>query len=154
MARAAAPSRAPPGKRARGGGNWFSGLACGALLAFATGVAVLLGVLLAPCAAAAVVEATPGRPITRAMLLCGAAFVLAPVWHLVLAGDTMPATLDLLADPLVLGPAWLAGLTGWALCELLPVALRITSDLRATARITALAAEETALRAEWDIDPA
>jgi hypothetical protein len=149
-----ARAKAAPRKRtrAKGGSHWFSGMACGALLAFATGVAVLLGVLLAPCAAAAVLESTPGRPVTRAMLLCGAAFVLAPVWHLVLAGDTMPATLDLLADPLVLGPAWLAGLTGWALCELLPVALRITSDLRATARISALAAEEAALRAEWDLD--
>jgi hypothetical protein len=146
MARQVAAPRAH-----RGSSNWLSGLACGALLTFATGIALLAGVLLAPAILAAVAESTPGRPVTRAMGLCGAALVLRPVWHLVLAGGTVAAALDVLADPLVIGAAWLAGLCGWALCELVPVAMRIISDLRTSARIGALVAEEAALRAEWDL---
>jgi hypothetical protein len=126
-------------------------LACGAVLAFATSVALLAGILLAPAAVAAVVESTPGRPVARAMALCGGAFVLAPVWRLVLEGRSMTAALDILADPVTTGGAWLAGLAGWVLCEMLPVALRIASDMRHAALIGALEAEETALRAEWDL---
>jgi hypothetical protein len=153
MARAVAKGKGGAGaaRRGRGGSNWLSGLACGAVLAFATSVALLVGILLAPAAMAAVAEGTPGRPVTRAMALCGTAFVLDPVWRLLLAGHTMSAALDILADPLTTGGAWLAGLVGWALCEMLPVGLRIASDMRNAARISALAAEEAALRAEWDL---
>jgi hypothetical protein len=146
-----ARSAAPRGTKARGNSNWLSGLACGALLAFATAISLLCGALLAPAIAAAVAEATPGRPVTRAMALCGAGLVLRPIWQLILAGNTMAAALDILADPITIGAAWLAGLCGWALCEILPVALRIVSDLQTTARTTALASEEAALRAEWDL---
>jgi len=80
------------------------------------------------------------------------AFTLAPLWHLIEGGGGVAAALDVLADPAVTAPAWLAGASGWALCELLPVLLRGLASMNAQARLAALEAEEKALRAAWDLD--
>jgi hypothetical protein len=138
---------------ARGGSHlWLQGLVCGAVLAFATPVAVLVGVMLMPALAASLLDARPGRPVARAVGLAGAAFTVAPLWHLIQGGGGVPAALDVLADPAVLAPAWLAGACGWALCELLPVLLRGVASLNAHARLAALDAEEKALREAWDLE--
>ena len=136
-----------------GGGSllWLQGLICGAVLTFATPVALLAGVLLAPAVVAAVMDSAPTRAMTRAVFFASLAFTLGPLWHLIFAGRTMQEAVELISDPAVLGPAWLAGACGWALCEVLPVVLRSFAELRATARIAALKAEAAALREDWDL---
>jgi hypothetical protein len=140
-------------RASRGGGSllWLQGLVCGAVLTFATPVAVLLGVLLAPSVVAAVMDSAPNRAMTRAVFLSGLAFTLGPLWHLFVEGRGMQTAVDLIGDPYVLGPAWLAGACGWALCEVLPVVLRSFAELRTTTRIAALKAEAAALRQDWDL---
>jgi hypothetical protein len=140
------------GARPKGSHAWLQGLACGALLAFAPSFALLLAVLLAPAIAASLLDRRPHHPVARAVALASGAFTLGPVWRLATGGHSLGAALDLLADPLVIGLAWLAGACGWALCVLLPVVLRAASDVRAAARIAALQAEAEALRAAWDLD--
>jgi hypothetical protein len=149
MARKAA--RAGP----RQGGSllWLQGLVCGALLAFATPVALLVCVLMAPGAAASVFDTAPQRAMTRAVCLGCLAFTLGPVWRLLLVGRGMTEAVDMLLDPAIVGPAWLAGACGWALCELLPVVLRSLADARAASRIAALQNEEAELKEQWDIKP-
>jgi len=149
MARKAA--RAGP----RQGGSllWLQGLVCGALLAFATPVALLVCVLMAPGAAASVFDTAPQRAMTRAVCLGCLAFTLGPVWRLILLGRGMTEAVDMLLDPAIVGPAWLAGACGWALCELLPVVLRSFADVRAASRIAALQKEEAELKEQWDIKP-
>jgi hypothetical protein len=139
----------------RGGGSlvWLQGLVCGALLTFATPIALLLGVLLAPTVAAAVMDTASNRAMTRAVFLSGLAFTLGPLWKLILAGRGMDSAVELIGDPAVLGAAWLAGACGWALCEVLPVVLRSFAELRAMAKITALQSEASALRDAWDLEP-
>lgn len=144
----AAPAGAKPHGRST---IWLEGLACGAVMAFAPAAAVLAFVLLAPAVAAALLDSRAGRPVARAVALSGLALSLAPLWHLILDGRTLEAALALLADPTVVGPAWLAGASGWALCELLPVLLRVAADMRATARTAALRAEAGALTQDWDL---
>jgi hypothetical protein len=145
-------ARAGAGRATRGGHAWLQGLGCGALIAFAPGFALLLTVLLAPACSGLLLDRRPGRPIARAVLLAGAAFTLAPAWHLFQSGENIAAATDLLLEPTVLTPAWLAGACGWALCETLPVLLRVAADVRATARIAALQAEARALREAWDLE--
>jgi hypothetical protein len=130
---------------------WVQGLICGAMLAFATGAALLLGILLAPAGVALLADTQPGRPVARAVALGCSAFALGPVWRLWSAGGTMQAALDALATPSALIGPWLAGACGWALCELLPVLVKVALDARAAARIAALRAEEARFRAEWDL---
>jgi hypothetical protein len=145
-------ARADAGRAPRGGNAWLQGLACGALLAFAPSFALLLTVLLAPACVGVLLDRRPGRPIARAVLLAGAAFSLAPAWRLFEGGRNVAAATDLLLDPAILAPAWVAGACGWALCETLPVLLRVAADVRATSRIAALQAEARALREAWDLE--
>ena len=152
MARDNAASRRKAGATKGGSFSWLQGLVCGAVLAFATPVALLAGVLLAPCIVAAVLDSRPGRPVARTVALAGLSLTLAPLWHLVMNGRTMDEAVALVIDPAVTGPAWLAAACGWALCEILPVLLRVAADLRAAARLSMLQAEEKALRETWDFE--
>jgi hypothetical protein len=52
----------------------------------------------------------------------------------------------------VLGLAWGAGATAWALCQILAVLLRVVWDVREAARARAIEAELKASAAEWDLD--
>ncbi len=151
MASKNAASRGNKASPKGGSFSWLQGLVCGAVLAFATPVALLVGVLLAPCAVAAVLDSRPGRPVARTVALAGASLTVGPLWHLITADRSMAAAVDLLADPAITGAAWLAGAFGWAMCEILPVLLRVASDIRAASRLAALQAEETALRETWDL---
>jgi hypothetical protein len=144
---------AAKGEAAKGGSlNWLMGMICGAAMAFATPAAVLTGVLLAPAILVAVFDTLPRRPVARVVFLAGAGFTLGPVWHLYTAGPTLALALDMLADPGVLCPAWLAGACGWAVCEFLPIALRQVADRQAAVRIAALMEEAEALRGAWDFE--
>jgi hypothetical protein len=150
MARKSTPARPRPG----GSFLWLQGLVCGAVLTFATPVALLLCILMAPGLAAAIFDSAPQRAMTRAVCLGCLAFTLGPVWRLILDGSGMTKAVDLALDPAIIGPAWLAGACGWALCEVLPVFLRIMADMRAAARVAALQKEEAELRELWDIKQA
>jgi hypothetical protein len=144
-------ARAAAAGRPRGNHAWLQGLACGALVTFAPSFALLFGALLAPTVMAVLLDRRPGRPVARAVFFAGLAMSLAPAWRLFQTGPTIAAALDLLAEPVVIAPAWLAGACGWALCELLPVLLRIASDANTGARVAALKAEAKALGEAWDI---
>ncbi len=143
--KAAAPMR---------GGSWLwvQGLLCGALLAFATGSAVLLGMLLAPAGLAFLMDGSPGKRMARSVLFAGLAFAIGPVCGLWGEGGTVEAALGRLGQPSVLLPAWLAAACGWALCELLPAVLVAGGRWTTSLREAALRAELAALREEWDLE--
>jgi hypothetical protein len=142
-----------PARRGNGSLNWLLGVACGAILAFATPTALLGGVLLAPAILTAVFDTQAGRPLTRVVFVAAAGFTFGPIWHLNAAEPTLAAALDMLSEPSVLCPAWLAGGSGWAVCEFLPLLLRLVGERQAAARIAALEAEAQGLREAWDLTP-
>ncbi len=139
----------------KGGGGSLTllvGVVFGAVLTFATPTALLGGVLLAPAILVAVMDGTPRRAMARVVFVAGAGFSFAPIWHLNSAGGTMAVALDMLANPSILCPAWLAGACGWAVCECLPLVLRSAANRAAEAKIESLDAEAKKLREEWDLD--
>jgi hypothetical protein len=132
--------------------TWLMGMACGAILAFATPTALLAGVLMAPAILVSLLDAYPGRATTRAVFVATAGPAFGPIWHLNAGGATLALTVDMLCEPTVLCPAWLAGGCAWAVCECLPILLRGAADRLATARAAALLEEAKTLRAAWDLD--
>jgi hypothetical protein len=131
---------------------WLQGLCCGAALAFATAAAFTAVVLLMPVIAVFCVEPPGKRPVTRAVFLNGLMFSLEPVAHVVSAGGTMAAALNELSDPAAIALAWLAGATGWALCEVLPMLIAFIGEFQAKRGGEAMQAEIDALKAEWGIE--
>jgi hypothetical protein len=160
MARAA-PAKAQSSRQSdgksdgrKGGGSlpWLLGVACGAAMAFATPSALLGGVLLAPAWLTAVFDAESKRPVTRVVFVSAAGFTFGPLWHLNMGGASTAQALDMLTDPAVLCPAWLAGACGWAVCEVLPLLLRLAAERHAAARMAALLEEARQIRETWDLD--
>lgn len=139
---------------ARGGGSlvWVQGLACGALVALAPAVAVLLGVLLLPGLAALWLDHRPGRPLARSILLCGAAACITPVRDLWSAGQSVDASLSLLSDIGSIGTAWSAAAAGWLLAELLPVVVRVGLEASSLARMAQLRSARAKVVEEWGDD--
>ena len=132
--------------------TWLMGMACGAVLAFATPTAILAGVLLAPAILVAVFDGAPGRGTTRVVFVAVAGLAFGPVWHLNASGPTIGSALEMLFEPSVLCPAWLAGACSWAVCEFLPLILLAAANRAATARIASLLEEAKALKAAWDLE--
>ncbi len=148
-----AAAKASGGKRARGGSKtWLLGVACGAAVTFATPSAIVAGVLLAPALISALFDAQPNKAVTRVVFVSGAGLTFGPLWHLNAGTPTIALALDLLADPAVLCPAWLAAACGWAMCESLPVLLQSAANRRTVVRVAALRAEAAALREAWDLE--
>jgi hypothetical protein len=114
--------------------------------------AVLAGVLLAPAMLVAVFDKQPQRPVMRVVLIAGIGLTIGPLWHLNALSPTVPLALDMLCDPAVLCPAWLAGALGWAVCEFLPLLLQAAADKRAAMRMSALLEEAKALKSSWDLE--
>ncbi len=141
--------------QAKGGGRgsmtWLLGVVCGVIVCFATPSALLAGVLLAPAMLAAVFDNQPNRPVTRVVLVSGMGMTFLPLWHLNAAQPTLAMALDMLGDPGVLCPAWLAAACGWAVCEALPIVLQGAANRRAAAAIAALQEEASRLGAQWDL---
>jgi len=132
--------------------TWLLGVICGVAVCFATPSALLVGVLLAPAALAAVFDSQRGRPMARVVLVSGTGMTFLPLWHLNAAHPSLGLALDMLGDPAVLCPAWLAAACGWAVGEALPILLQGAANRRAVASIAALHAEATRLAAEWDLE--
>ena len=149
-------ARASGAQASHGGGrgsfHWLMGMACGAVLAFATPTAILGGVLMAPAILAAVFDTQKKRPMARVVFISCAGFTFGPVWHLNAMGGVTAQALDMLYDPSVLCPAWLAGACGWGACELLPFVLRLAAERAAVSQIAALQAEANAIREAWDLE--
>ena len=147
IAKAAAPENG-----SRGSTMWIQGLACGACLAFAAPTVLLVSVLLAPALICFLVYSGAERGILRAVAMSCAAASLSPVWHLWLSGDHLEQAVSSMSEPFVLLLAWGAGASAWALCQVIPVILSGSWDMRSAARIRTLEAELKALHEEWVID--
>ncbi len=131
---------------------WLQGLACGAVVALATGSALLLGVLLGPGLLALVLDREPGRPVARSVLLCGLAACVQPLYALWSNGQGVATAVALLGDLQVVGTAWSAAAAGWLLAELAPLASRLVLEVLAQSRAASLRAEREALEKAWGFD--
>lgn len=132
---------------------WLQGLACGAAVAVAPAASCLLAALLAPAIAALLFDRAPGRPIARAILLCGSAPCVWPMLSFWEMGDhAMSAGFALLSDPRVLGMAWSAGGAGWLLSLVLPLGVRGILEAASLTRTALLRAERERLVREWGLD--
>ncbi len=134
--------------------TWLQGLLCGALVAMAPALAVLLTVLLAPSLLALALERASGRPVLRSVALCNASGCVAPVRALWAGGHGLAAATALLGDPRLLATAWVAGAAGWLLAELCPFGLRLVLDAAAAAQAARLRARRGRLAAEWSLESA
>ena len=128
---------------------WLQGLLCGALVAVATPLAMMLAVLLAPVAAAAMVDRQPGRPSVRAVLLCGISACVQPLRRLWVGEHTIAASLAIVGDPRVIALAWAAAAGGWMLAELAPLGLSLALEAGNRARAVRLRARRERLLEEW-----
>jgi hypothetical protein len=161
----AAGSRSAGGARGAGIGSplgrpeerrsyaWVQGLLCGVAATLVPGPALLAGLLLAPGLVSLLLDQAPGKPMARAVLLCGlaaAAPPLAALWH---SGAGVGAAIALAGEPAVLGTAWLAGAGGWLLNEFAPLLLRLGMDGLAAAQAGRLKAERARLAEAWDLGP-
>ena len=130
---------------------WLQGLTCGAVVTLTPGVALLLGVLLAPGVIALLLDREPGRPMARAVLLLGLATCVMPVETWWSNGQTIRATIGVLSGIQVIGTAWSAAAAGWLLAELAPLVSRLVLDAMARSRIATLQAERAALVEAWGV---
>ena len=133
---------------------WLQGLLCGVAATLVPGPTLLAGLLLAPGLLALLLDQSHGKPMARAVLLCGLAATIPPLaalWH---QGATVGAAFTLLGDPSVLGAAWACGAGGWLMNELAPLLLRMVMDAAAAARTARLKAERARISEEWDLAPA
>ena len=164
-AKAKAPKPGKPGKAATsavaGGAAeeraprslaWAQGLLCGALVALAPGLAVLLAVLAAPSLLALALERTAGRPVLRGVALCNATACVGPVRALWADGHGMGMATALLGNPRLLAIAWGTGAAGWLLAEICPLGLRLVLEGQAAARAARLRARRAELAAAWEME--
>src|ERR1700722_18221122 len=103
--------RTGPGAQAQAGTRsaiWLSGLACGALVAIAPGIATVAAGLLAPGLLALKLDREPGRPVARAVLTCGLAGCVHPVITLWNTGQSLETAMTIVTDPAILLIAWSA----------------------------------------------
>jgi hypothetical protein len=133
---------------------WVQGLLCGALVAMAPALAVLLGVLLAPSLLALALERSSGRPVLRGVALWNASACVSPVRVLWSGGHGLGAAMALLGDTRLLATAWAAGAMGWLLAELCPLGLRLALDATAAAQAARLRARRARLAGEWSLEGA
>jgi hypothetical protein len=133
---------------------WLQGLGCGAMVALAPGMAILLAMLLLPAGLAILYDRQGGRPVARSVVLFGAAAVVKPVIALWGAGNGMDACLALLGDLRVVGTAWSAAAAGWILAELAPIVALVVLEAMTGARAARLRAERQKLAGEWGFDTA
>jgi hypothetical protein len=128
---------------------WVQGLLCGALVAVATPLAVMLAVLLAPAGFAAMFDHHQGRPTVRAVLLCGISGCMDPLHRLWAGEHTIAASLAILGQPRVIALAWAAAAIGWVLAELAPLGLSLALEAANRTRAARLRTRRERLLDEW-----
>jgi hypothetical protein len=145
----------PIGRKALGQRSlvWIEGTACGVLAAVATPMFLLLAGLLLPGLMALVLDQTPRKKISKAMLLMGFAASAVPARDLWVAGIAMPNSMQLLTDPVTLGLAWGAGFCGWAISEVAPIVVSLVIEARTITRVTVLQNLRDKLEEEWGLPP-
>ncbi len=143
-----APAAAPTSGQAL---IWAQGLACGGMVALAPAASLLVALLLAPGLLALALDRGPGRPIARAMLLCGAAPCVAPIMRVWDKGGG-EAALALVTDPASLCGAWGAAAAGWLALTLLPVGVKLILDARSLSQAARLRAERDRLIRDWGLE--
>ena len=126
---------------------WLQGLACGAAAAVAPRQSAMIAVLLAPAVVALILDRLPGRPVGRAVLLCGAAACVGPVMVVWQLGNA--AGFALLADPGFFGSTWVACAGGWLLTQILPFGIRGILEALSLSRAARLRAERERLIRAW-----
>lgn len=133
---------------------WLQGLLCGALVALAPSMAVLLAAFLGPAIAAAMFDREPGKPRARAAFLLTAASCIEPIQNLWNGSGDMVTVLSLALAPNTLLRTWIlrtwipAG-TGWALAELGPIVFRAAVTFNDRRRRSRLEALREKLKEEW-----
>ena len=137
------------GGRRRASLTWVQGLLCGALVAIAAPLALMLVVLLAPVVVAAMFDHQPGRPGVRAVLLCGLAGCVQPLHRLWAGEHTIAASLAILWQPRVIALAWAAAAGGWMLAELAPLGLSLAMEAANRAQARRLRARRERLLEDW-----
>jgi len=133
---------------------WLSGLACGALVAIAPGIATVAAGLLAPGAVALRLDREPGRPVARTVLTCGLAGCVHPVMMLWNTGQSFDTAIAIVSDPAIVGIAWSAAAAGWLLTQLAPLAVRAVLEATALTRSTRLRAARSRIGEIWGLDQA
>ena len=128
---------------------WLHGLLCGALAALALPTAVLAAGLLGPAVAAFAMDAAPGRPVGRSVLLLGAAGSLRAFFALWNGGHSLPLAIGMLLDPQIVGIAWLASAAGWVTAESFPVLVQVAMEVLAASRAARLRAEIAKHEEAW-----
>ena len=131
---------------------WMQGLACGGLVALLPPAALLLGTLLGPALVALFLDAEPGKPIARSVLLCTLAACIKPVRMLWAAGHGMAASIALATDAEIVGTAWAAAAAGWFLAELSSVVARVVLEAISLSQAARLRARRAAMVEEWGLD--
>jgi hypothetical protein len=131
---------------------WLSGLACGALVAIAPGIATVAAGLLAPGFIALKLDREPGRPVARAVLTFGLAGCVQPVITLWNTGQSFETAIAILADPSMLGLAWGAAAGGWLLTQITPLVVRAALEAAALAKATRLRAARARIAESWGLD--
>lgn len=129
---------------------WMQGLACGACAAVAPAACGMLGILLGPAIVALLLDRIPGKPIARAMLLCGAAACVGPLMTVWRTGSA--TAMSLAGDFSVCGPAWAACAAGWILSQILPIAIRGVLEASSLSRTAKLRAERERLLNVWGLE--
>jgi len=97
-----------------------------------------------------VLDRLPGRPVGRAVLLCGAAACVGPLMTSWQVGSG--AGFALLSDPGIFGPAWAACAGGWLLTQLLPIGIRGLLEAASLSRSAWLRSERERLLREWGLE--
>lgn len=128
---------------------WLQGLLCGALVALAPGMAVLLATFLGPAIAAAMFDRESGKPRARAAFLLSTSSCIGPVHTLWSGSGDLSAALSLALTPDMLIRTWIAAGTGWVLAELAPVMLRAVVTFTDRIRRGRLEALREKLKEEW-----
>ncbi len=144
-----AGARAPALRAPAAGWRWWHGMLAGMLLMLSPGAAVLLTVLAAPVLLVLVADTTPGRAVTRTVMLFCIAGALVPLRSFLSMGHDMATAAELLATPGTLLLPWSAAGCGWLLDEACGLTATLISRRRSTSRQRSLEAELLALRAEW-----
>ncbi len=132
---------------------WVQGLACGAVAALAPSLALMVGALLGPGIVALAMDHEPGKPIARAVLLCGLAACVEPVRSLWSSGHGLNMTMALVGDVRVIGTAWSAAAAGWLLAEIAPIVVRAVLEAGTLTRAAQLRAARARLAEEWGLPP-
>jgi hypothetical protein len=145
--------------RVRSGGagwKWWHGVLGGMLLMLSPAAAILLLAFSAPALLAAVADTTPGRALTRTVILFSVAGAIGPMRAFFLAGHDLPTALGILTSPTTILLAWICAGFGWFLSEAFRLIATLVTNLRLAARKTALEATLKEVRTEWALaeDPA